>query len=56
MDRIGSRVHMLRNLDVVFDGLEPSGCCNKSMREWHNEAESISTNLPKFSEYWLCHD
>ena len=29
---------MLRNLDVVFDGLEPPGCCSKSMRDWRNEA------------------
>ncbi|KAF8728412.1 hypothetical protein AX14_006687 [Amanita brunnescens Koide BX004] len=39
LDRIGSREHMLRNLNAIFDDLEVQGCCYRKMNDWRREAE-----------------
>ena len=51
LDRMGSGVHVLRDMEDVFDGLNITACCCRVMGIWRADATRISKFLVKFSKY-----
>jgi hypothetical protein len=48
---MGSGVHVLRNMEDVFYGLNITGCCSRVMGIWRADATRSIESLVKFSKY-----